>query len=60
MRSTDMNLESYTDEQLLQSLEQEIAKATNELRCLLGDAEKIQARLRFSLVVLHQLKARKD
>ncbi len=55
-----MNLESYTDEQLLQSLEQEIAKATNELRCLLGDAEKIQARLRFSLVVLHQLKARKD
>jgi len=54
-----MNLESYTDKELLQSLEQEIAKATNELRCLLGDAEKIQARLRFSLVVLHQLKDRK-
>lgn len=55
-----MNLESYTDKELLQSLEQEIAKATNELRCLLGDADKIAARLRFCLVVLHQIKARKD
>ena len=55
-----MELERYTQEELLRSLEAEIAKASNELRCLQGDAEKISARSKFSLVVLHQLKARKD
>jgi hypothetical protein len=51
-----MDLRDYTDQDLISSLEAEIAKASNELRCLQADADKISARLRFALVVLHTLK----
>lgn len=54
-----MDIRDYTDQELLQSLEAEIAKASNELRCLQGDAEKLAARIKFSLVVLHTIKDRK-
>jgi hypothetical protein len=55
-----MKLEDYKDTELLNSLEAEIAKALNELRCLQGDADKVGARLKFSLAVLHTIKDRKE
>jgi hypothetical protein len=55
-----LRLEDYTPEELLGSLEAEIAKSLNELRCLQGDAEKITARLKFALAVLHINKDKKD
>ena len=55
-----MKLEDYKDDELLNSLEAEIAKALNELRCLQGDADKVAARLKFSLAVLHTIKNRQD
>lgn len=54
-----MNLEKYTDGQLLESLEAELAKALNELKCLQGDADKINSRLRFILTAVHTIKDRK-
>lgn len=55
-----MKLEDYSNEELLNSLEAEVAKALNELRCLQGDADKVGARLKFSLAVLHTIKDRKE
>jgi hypothetical protein len=54
------NLQDYSRSDLLQSLEAEIAKSLNELRCLQGDAEKISARLRFAMAALHICKTKKD
>jgi hypothetical protein len=55
-----MRLEDYTPEELLQSIEAEVAKSLNELRCLLGDADKISARLKFAMATLHIIKDKKD
>jgi len=55
-----MDLDRFTDEELLKSLEAEIAKSLGELRCLQGDADKINSRLRFALAVLHTIKERED
>lgn len=55
-----MDLQDYNDEELLKSMEAEIAKSLGELRCLQGDADKINSRLRFALAVLHTIKERKD
>jgi hypothetical protein len=54
------DLQDYSRSDLLQSLEAEIAKSLNELRCLQGDAEKISARLRFAMAALHICKTKKD
>lgn len=54
-----MRLEDYSTEDLLLSIEAEIAKSLNELRCLLGDAEKISARLKFAMATLHIIKDHK-
>jgi len=54
-----MDIKSYTDEELLRSIEAEIAKCTNELRCLQGDADKLSSRLRFALLAIHVIKDRK-
>lgn len=51
-----MDLNDYSTEDLLKSLEAEIAKSMNELRCLQGDADKVGARLKFALAVLHIIK----
>jgi hypothetical protein len=51
-----MDLNEYSTEDLLKSLEAEIAKSMNELRCLQGDADKVGARLKFALAVLHIIK----
>lgn len=54
-----MEVKDYSDSELLQSIEAELAKCTNELRCLQGDADKINSRLRFALLALHVIKDRK-
>jgi len=48
-------LDNKTDQELLQSLIAEIAKATNELRCARGDIDKAQSRIKFLLVLAHTL-----
>ena len=55
-----MDIEDYSNDALRRALEAEIAKSTNELRCALGDMEKINARLRFCLLALNTMKDRKD
>ena len=55
-----MDLENYSDEDLLKSLEAEVAKSLNELRTAQGDFNKINGRLRFALAVIHILKDQKD
>jgi len=55
-----MELQDYSDEQLLRSIEAELAKSLNELKCLQGDADKISARLKFTLAALHIIKGKKD
>jgi hypothetical protein len=55
-----MRLEEYSQEDLLASLVEEIAKSLNELRCLQGDADKISARLRFAMATLHIIKDQKE
>lgn len=48
-------LDNKTDKELLESLLAEIAKATNELKCARGDIDKAQSRIKFLLVVAHEL-----
>jgi hypothetical protein len=55
-----MDLRDYTESELLKSLEAEIAKSFNELKCAQGDLDKINARLKFSLAVLHTIKDKKE
>lgn len=55
-----MELERYSEEDLHKALVAECAKALGELKCLQGDADKINSRLRFMLAVIHNLKDRKD
>lgn len=57
-RRTDMIFDSLTNEQLIRSMEAEAAKAIAELKCLRKDSEQIDARLRFLLSVIHNLKDR--
>jgi NADPH-dependent 7-cyano-7-deazaguanine reductase QueF-like protein len=52
-------IDSKSDKQLLDSLVAEIAKATNELRCAKDDLAKAQGRIKFLLVVVHELINRK-
>lgn len=51
-----MDLEKYSDKDLLKSLEAEIAKSLNEVKSARGDLDKINSRLRFALAVLHTIK----
>jgi len=55
-----VNLEDYKRDELLESLEAEVAKSLGELKCALGDLDKINGRLRFALAVIHILKDKKD
>jgi len=47
-----------SDKEIYQSLLAEIAKSTNELRCLRKDAEKINSRLSFLTVLANELISR--
>ena len=48
-----LDSKSMTD--LLKAMEQEIAKANNELRCARADLEKAQKRIGFLTVLVHKL-----
>ena len=48
-------LENKTDNELLQSLIAELAKATNEVKCARGDLEKANGRIRFLMAVTYEL-----
>lgn len=49
-----------TDQDLLQSLVAELAKAQNEIACARGDLDKASSRLKFVLMVVNELKDRKE
>lgn len=49
-----------TDHDLLISLVAELAKAQNEIACARGDLDKANSRLRFVLMVVNELKDRKE
>lgn len=53
-----MRFEDLTDEELLQSLEAEIAKSKNELDDVEKTVDKITSRLGFGLALVHFLKER--
>jgi hypothetical protein len=55
-----MDLKDLSEEDLLKSLEAEIAKSLGEIKCAQGDLDKANARLRFSLAVLHIIKDKKE
>ena len=55
-----MDLNDHNAEDLIKSVEAELAKALNELRCLQGDADKVNGRIRFCLAALHIIKDKKE
>lgn len=55
-----MDLEDFSNEDLLKSLEAEIAKSLGELKCAQGDLNKISGRLKFALAALHTIKSKQD
>ena len=55
-----MDLKDHNTEDLIKSIEAELAKALNELRCLQGDADKVNGRIRFALACLHIIKDKKE
>ena len=48
-------LDRLSNQELTQTLIAEIAKATNEIKCAQADLNKAQSRLKFILVVAHNL-----
>ena len=50
--------DNKTIQEILSSIEAEIAKAQNEVRCAKGDVEKASSRLAFTISALHNLKNR--
>lgn len=48
-------IDNKTDEEILQSLIAEAAKATAELKCAQADIVKAQNRIKFLLVLSHEL-----
>lgn len=50
--------DKHPTSKILQSLEQECAKAQNELHCALKDIDKAQKRVAFCLSAIHNLKHR--
>ncbi len=55
-----MDLNDYTTQDLLRSLEAEAAKSLAEVKTVQGDLDKVRSRLSFLLAVIHILKTRKD
>lgn len=55
-----MDLQDYSTDDLIRSLEAEIAKSAAEIRCAQGDLDKVAARMKFALAVLHMIKDRKE
>lgn len=53
-------LNNKTDQELIQSMIAEIAKASNEVKCAKGDIEKAQNRLKFCILVANEVINRID
>lgn len=57
-------LDSKSDEELLKSSLAELAKCSNELKCIKGDAEKVASRVSFLILLINtltdRLKVNKD
>lgn len=53
-------LSNKSDQELVQSMLAELAKATNELRCARGDVEKAQNRMKFCILVANEVLTRND
>lgn len=53
-------LDSKTNQQLLHSLLEEIAKSRNEIKCAKNDIDKANSRLAFALVLVNNLINRKE
>jgi hypothetical protein len=53
-----MDFQTLSNEQVLQSLVAETAKAINEVRHAQDDLDKADSRLRFILAAIHNLKNR--
>ncbi len=47
-----------TTQDILKSLETELAKAQNEINCAKGDVQKASSRVAFCLSAIHELKKR--
>jgi hypothetical protein len=50
--------DNHPTEEILKSIEQELAKAQNELKCAYADINKATNRLSFTISGLHSLKKR--
>lgn len=53
-------ISSKTDQQILETLLKETAKASNELNTIKQDLNKAQNRVRFSILLINRLLERKD
>jgi len=53
-----MNFNDFNNEDLLKSIEAEVAKSTNEIRHAQDDLDKATNRLKFALAVLHFVRDR--
>lgn len=54
-----MDFNQYKVDELIQSMEAEVAKCLGEIRCAQGDLDKALSRMRFILAVIHNIKDRK-
>jgi len=48
----------HSIQEILKSLETELAKAQNEINCAYKDVEKASKRISFTLAAIHQIKKR--
>jgi len=53
-----MIYDDKSPQEILRSLEGEIAKAISELRCAKNDMLQVESRLKFNLATVHYLKTR--
>lgn len=53
-----MNFNEHSVEELVRSVEAELAKSSNELRHAQDDLEKAANRLKFALAVVHNIRNR--
>jgi hypothetical protein len=51
----DDTINKASDSDILKSALAEMAKATNEMRCLRRDADKIESRLHFFLLLINEM-----
>jgi len=53
-----MIFDDKTDDEIFRSVEAEVAKALNEIRCAKRDLEQAEVRMKFVLATVHYLKQR--